>query len=303
MANTPHASMTGSEIHEPKGADTAPLGTVYVANGAGSGSWSSIGTSAFTGMVADFAAPVAPIGWLELDGSIISTATYPGLYAVMSITTSGTRSNGSAIVTSIPDTSNLRVGYYVFGTGISSGTTILSIDSATQITLSGNAASSGSSAFAVSPWLMNTGTIQLPDLVTNGRFRRSRQSGTKVGDVQNNQSENHTHSLSVTGVTGSDGNHGHVATVNDPQHSHNFNNTPVITGSQTATPQGGGSFTSPSNTQTTTLGPSPTGITVSIGASGTHTHSVSATGTSGNPTNGGTENRPHAVVFITCVKT
>lgn len=303
MANVSHASLTGSELHEPKGADTAALGTVYVANGAGSGTWSSIGTSAFTGMVADFAAPVAPIGWLELDGSVISTTTYAGLYAVMSITTSGTRSNGSPIVTSIPDTSNLRAGYYIFGTGIASGTTILSVDSATQITLSGNASSSGSSAFAVSPWLMNTGTIQLPDLVTNGRYRRSRQSGTKVGDILASQSENHTHSLSVTGTTASDGGHTHTVNITDPGHTHNFNNNPVITGQQNATPIGGGSTLSPSNSQTTSINTATTGITASTATSGTHTHTLTATGTSGNPTNGGTENRPHSVVFITCVKT
>src|SRR6478735_2803838 len=101
MANVSHASLTGSEVHEPKGITGAALGTVYVSNGAGSGSWSSVGTSAFTGMIADFAAPVAPAGWLELDGSVVSTTTYAGLYGVMSITTSGTRTNGSAIVTSI----------------------------------------------------------------------------------------------------------------------------------------------------------------------------------------------------------
>jgi len=34
-----HASITGSNVHEPKGADTATAGTVYVSDGAGSGSW------------------------------------------------------------------------------------------------------------------------------------------------------------------------------------------------------------------------------------------------------------------------
>lgn len=36
---TYHRDLTGADIHEPKGADTASAGTVYVADGAGSGSW------------------------------------------------------------------------------------------------------------------------------------------------------------------------------------------------------------------------------------------------------------------------
>jgi hypothetical protein len=39
LANIQHSSLTGSEIHEPKGADTAADGDVYVSDGAGSGSW------------------------------------------------------------------------------------------------------------------------------------------------------------------------------------------------------------------------------------------------------------------------
>ncbi len=36
-----HSSLSGAELHEPKGVDTAPINTVYVANGAGSGSWTN----------------------------------------------------------------------------------------------------------------------------------------------------------------------------------------------------------------------------------------------------------------------
>lgn len=34
-----HSALTGSDLHEPKGAAAASSGTVYVADGAGSGSW------------------------------------------------------------------------------------------------------------------------------------------------------------------------------------------------------------------------------------------------------------------------
>mgnify|MGYP001808738888 CR=1 FL=1 len=42
MANVQHASLTGSDIHEPKGANSASSNTVYVANGSGSGTWQQV---------------------------------------------------------------------------------------------------------------------------------------------------------------------------------------------------------------------------------------------------------------------
>lgn len=294
MANVAHADLTGAELHEPKGADSAALGTVYVADGAGSGSWANVGTSAFTGMIADFAAPVAPSGWLELDGSTISTTTYSGLFAVMAITTSGTRTSGSPIITSISSTSTFRVGYYVFGTGIAAGTTIASIDSASQITLSGNASSSGTSTFYVSPWAMDTGTITLPNLTTAGRFRRSRTSSTIVGALQADQNQAHTHSLSVTGTTSSDGSHTHTASVTDPGHSHATDGRTLPGGGSIQSGSGFGAGNAVVNSNTT-------GITVSNASNGAHTHTVTSTGTSGS--SGSTEARPLSIVVLTCIKT
>ncbi len=42
-----HKDLTGAELHEPKGAASAASGTVYVANGSGSGSWTSIYSGVF----------------------------------------------------------------------------------------------------------------------------------------------------------------------------------------------------------------------------------------------------------------
>lgn len=302
MANVAHASLTGTELHEPKGADAASLGTVYVANGAGSGSWNSIGTSAFTGMIADFASPVAPAGWLELDGTVISTSTYSGLFAVMSITTSGTRTNGSPIITSIASTSTYKAGYYVFGTGINTGTTILTVDSPTQITLSANAVSSGTSSFFVSPWLMNTGTVKLPDLTTAGRFRRSRTSATKVGDVLTDQNKAHTHS--VTGNT----------SAQNQNHAHNFsgttsgqsaNHTHPYTAYDGGSVNAGGGFGGVSSAGTTgiestnhTHGYSGTTSTESAN----HDHTINLT-SGADSSGGGSETRPISIVVLTCIKT
>jgi hypothetical protein len=58
-------------------------------------------------------------------------------------TKTGTITNGSSVVTGLPNNTGLRVGMRVVGTGIPANTTIVSIDSNTQITLSNPATSSG----------------------------------------------------------------------------------------------------------------------------------------------------------------
>lgn len=304
MANVAHSTLTGSELHEPKGVENANLGEVYVADGAGSGNWQSVGTSSFTGMIADFAAPVAPVGWLECDGSTISTSTYSGLFAVMSMTVTGTRSNGSPVITSIASTSDMRVGYYVFGTGISSGTTIVSINSASQITLSNNASSSGTATFFVCPWLMNTGTVQLPNLTGSGLYRRSRQTGiTKVGDAQTSQNLSHSHVVNIN--SGGESN-GHVHTFSGTTsgqsvgHTHNYQH---LVGDASGQIQSGGGVYA-----------GTTGNFTSGGNNSDHTHSYSGTtsdrnvahfhNVSGNTNaDGAGEARPATMVFLTCVKT
>jgi hypothetical protein len=50
MANIQHSSLTDSDgLHEPKGVATATSGDVYVADGAGSGSWDPLeGTEVYS---------------------------------------------------------------------------------------------------------------------------------------------------------------------------------------------------------------------------------------------------------------
>lgn len=40
MANVSHSALTSNNLHEPKGADSADVGQVYVSDGSGSGTWS-----------------------------------------------------------------------------------------------------------------------------------------------------------------------------------------------------------------------------------------------------------------------
>lgn len=300
MTNIAHASLTGSELHEPKGIETAQLGEVYVADGVGSGNWASVGTSSFTGMIADFPSPVAPIGWLECDGSDISSSTYSALYAVMTLQMNGTRSSGSSIITSLSSTSNMKAGYYVFGTGISAGTTIVSVDSSSQITLSSTASSSGTANLIISPWYLNTGTIRLPDLTSVGRFRRSRSSSTSVGQVQDSQNLAHTHG--VSGSTATDTHtHSFSGTTGymdqNAIHTHTENYFSAANVSNRADSYGSNSGFNAA----TTTGPANTDHRHSFsGTTGanTHSHTVSLTSAS----SGGTEARPSSIVLMTCIK-
>lgn len=294
MANVSHASLTGANLHEPKGVATASSGQIYVANGAGSGAWTTVEGLSITGMIADFTTPLAPAGWLECDGTAISTTTYSALYNAMSIQQTGTRGAGSPTITGLSSTTGIKAGYYVFGTGIASGTTVLSVDSASQITMSGNAASSGSATVAVSPWLLNTGTITLPNLTTAGRFRRSRTSSTIIGATQADQNKAHTH------ATDSQGSHAHVINVSDPGHLHHVqrNGSGELLGYRNNIAAGGSFVMQGYNTGSdlhNVAASNVTGITASSVANGAHTHTAL--------TDGGTETRPLSIIVLTCVKT
>lgn len=64
-----HSALTGAELHEPKGAASATANTVYVANGSGSGAWTSFTTWLATAM----AATVTEIArWCDVSARLIS---------------------------------------------------------------------------------------------------------------------------------------------------------------------------------------------------------------------------------------
>lgn len=84
MTNIAHASLTGSDLHEPKGVSGATSGQVYIADGSGSGAWTdtgaTIGTANFTtGDLKPTIKTSADTGWVMLDdgsiGDLSSSAT------------------------------------------------------------------------------------------------------------------------------------------------------------------------------------------------------------------------------------
>lgn len=80
MTTTVHKNLTGADLHEPKGADTALANQVYVSDGAGSGSWvaasSVITNTAFTtGDLKPTHKTTADTGWILWSDSTIGDAS------------------------------------------------------------------------------------------------------------------------------------------------------------------------------------------------------------------------------------
>lgn len=314
-----HKDLTGTDLHEPKGIATASANTVYVATGSGSGAWTALSERTPPGMICDFTTMSAPSGWLELNGQTAAILTYPELYTAQTVQQSGTRTSASAIITGLASTSQLAAGYYVFGTGIASGTTIVSVDSGTQITLSATASSSGTSTVIVSTWLIDATNMTLPDVKTAGRYRRSRTSSTRIGNTQADQNQAHTH----TGTTDNGGAHNHTGTSDAGGVDHTHTGT---TGFDSASHHH--SYTGPGATNGLLSGLGGTAwystLATNTGEEVTdHSHSFTTAGASvyshqhtfttstasahshafGTGSSGGTEARPLTLIVLTCVKT
>lgn len=299
MANVAHSTLTGANLHEPKGVATAPAGTVYVANGSGSGAWGSIGGGAPTGTIADFATPIAPSGWLECNGAFVTSAAFPALYAALTIQQTGTTTTGLTIITGLASTSNIVAGYSVTGTGIPDGTSVVTVDSSSQITVNLASTASGSVNIIVSPWRLSGSSIRLPNISDSGRYRRSRTTALPaIGTFLANENKTHTHTWTSTLVSAV-GDHSHTINITDPGHLHT-----TSTGGNSGLVAAIGSIGSGAgpqyvNSGTLSTGTNTTGITASSVATGAHSHTV----TGENSSYGIGEVRVETVVVLTCIKT
>lgn len=85
MANVEHNILTTTELHEPKGIETAPIGHVYAANGDGGGTWSfggrwgwytyltTLATATEQTIVAPFSCRILA-GYLVIDAAVTGTS-------------------------------------------------------------------------------------------------------------------------------------------------------------------------------------------------------------------------------------
>ncbi len=80
MPTTQHSALSGEDLHEPKGAEDAVAGTVYVSDGIGSGSWTSVPSQyGNINVVESDAVSVGSIGTTAQDFPFSNDSSYNGV--------------------------------------------------------------------------------------------------------------------------------------------------------------------------------------------------------------------------------
>lgn len=162
-----------------------------------------------TGGMIEFGGFTAPTGWLFCRGAAVSRTTYAALKTAITITQTGTLTSGSAVVTGLTDTADMRTGAKVEGTGVPAATTILTVDSGTQITLSANATATGSNALTFFPYGNGDGstTFNVPnaaDRFLQGASTTDRPGttgGAATVTLTEAQLPAHSHALNASDAT------------------------------------------------------------------------------------------------------
>lgn len=221
-----------------------------------------------------YAGFTAPTGWLFEYGQAISrTGGNAALFAAITLATTGTPSNGSPTITSVgTDLRNIGVeGAFIEGTGITTGTTIVSV-TANTIALSQNATGgSGGEALRILPHGQGDGstTFNVPDRRGRVLAARDNMGGTAANRLTLAQSQG----ILGTKLNATGGEEGHTSTtaetpshnhgVSDPGHTH----TTPVTGT-VGTASGGNGVPGSGSTAS---GSSTTGITITnTGGGGAH---------------------------------
>lgn len=194
------------------------------------------------------------------DGTAISRTTYKALFEVLCLNTTANRTSGSKALKSIPSTTGMVAGMPISGTGIKAGTTIETVNSSTEITMSQTAESSGEKgALVVAPHGVGDGstTFNLPD--SRGRVTVGTGTNADVNRVGK-----------TDGVELASRSPKHVHT--GPAHKHEVNITSGANSKNVVIQGGSGGFSEPADRNHTHLvsgntGEAGTGNTGSSGPS------------------------------------
>jgi len=158
-----------------------------------------------------FGAP--PTGYLDADGLAISRTTYADYFALCAIPFSGT-TDGGAVITGIADTSQFLEGDAIESPHTPTGTTILTIDTMNQMTLTNAVSFTGVEDFKVYRYGNGDGstTFNLPNKnnlfnIGKGIFAQGETGGsfTKTILIENMPAHTHTYDHIQVGGEGATG--------------------------------------------------------------------------------------------------
>jgi len=272
-------------------------GDIALAQSLGSGNWSIVSYTPANGQALINAAvdlgtllystAINPPSskYLAAYGQAISRTTYSALLAATTITQSVTRTNGSPTLTGFTDTTQIRAGAPIEGTGIPTSTTIVSCAS-TTCTMSANAISSGTANASVFPHGNGDGSTTFNIAHCDGAvlYGRNNMSGTPSSRLSSTYTINSPNalgaSIGVQNITLAQTNVPNYAlsiSISDPGHSHVASSLTALAGTAAvAVPQ-----TSPTanvlsasgtiNLNSITTNSSTTGITASANSGGSGT--------------------------------
>jgi len=160
------------------------------------------------GQIAAFAMPNAPGGWLVCDGSSnLKMLDFPMLYDALCIRGTANVVSGSNVITINSFISTLQVygGISIRGIGIPEGTTVSTVNSPTEYTLSAEATESNPDVeISLLPWGFgsDTTTFRIPDF--RGEFlrgwdvNRGVDGSRRFGSFQDHAVGPHTHRAYTT---------------------------------------------------------------------------------------------------------
>ena len=162
-----------------------------------------------TGTVLDYAGFVAPSGYLSADGSAVDRTTYGALLAVITQTQSGTTTNTLATVTGLTSTAQMYAGMEIESANFPASTTILSVDNATDVTMSNPATAGGVVPIQFFNWGSGDGvtTFNLPDLRRDVTVGQGGSASSILGNVVGQKGGEELHTMTIA----------ELATHNHPQ--------------------------------------------------------------------------------------